>query len=80
MVYYFLVFGSGNLTATVESLVDGLKPVWAMSVKRKCPYGQVGCVDRARGYKTSVRASKSVWEMSVKSRYPCGRVGLCRLR
>ena len=45
MVYYFLVFLSGNLTVTVESLVDCLKrrdsllPMQAATERRKRPYG-----------------------------------------
>ena len=48
MVYYFLAFVSGNLTVTVESLVDSLKrrdnllPMQAATEKRKRLCGRVG--------------------------------------
>ena len=55
MVYDFLTFVSGNLTATVESLVDCLKrrdnllPMQAAKERRKRPCGRVGlCGPRER--------------------------------
>ena len=55
MLYSFLAFVSGNLTATVESLVDCLKrrynllPMQTAKERRKRPCGRVGlCGPRER--------------------------------
>ena len=63
MLYYFLAFVSGNLTVTVESLVDSLKrrdnllPMQAATEKRKRPCGRVGLCGLSQ-WKENVRVDE----------------------